>query len=172
MVDCNLLGKRLCSSGGRLPRPVQKQARALEFFTCENSIDLGLPFFGLWDLWQFWSRSFDCHVFGVDPPAIGFRCSYGWRAFAALLEQVRFMATEPHVITRCLRAFLHLPGLATIQDLVDAKGSSVGPANSQRVNSPLIGYVHDNANVHLMYARPSSLFHLVVHAIYYRTIVR
>lgn len=54
LVDCNLLGKRLCSSGGRLPRSVQKPARALEFFTCENSIDLGLPFFGLWDLWPFW----------------------------------------------------------------------------------------------------------------------
>lgn len=114
----------------------------------------------------------DCHVFGVDPPAIGFRCSYGWRAFASLLEQVRFMATEPHVIARCLRAFLHLSGLAAIQDLVDVKGSSVRPANNQRVNSPLVGYMHNNANVHFMHARSSSFFHLVVHAIYYRTIVR
>lgn len=39
---------------GPFTSTAQKPDRALEFFTCENSIDLGLPFFGLWDLWPFW----------------------------------------------------------------------------------------------------------------------
>lgn len=39
---------------GPFTSTAQKPARTLEFFICENSIDLGLPFFGLWDLWPFW----------------------------------------------------------------------------------------------------------------------
>lgn len=162
----------MCSSGGLLPRPLKSQLAHWNSLPARIQSTLACRFSVFGTFGHFGFRSFDCHILSVDPPAIGFRCSYGWRAFAALLEQVRFMATEPHVITRCLRAFLHLPGLTAIQDLIDAKGSSVGPANNQRVNSPLVGYMHNNANVHFMHARSSSLFHLVVHAIYYRTIVR
>ena len=109
---------------------------------------------------------------GIDPPAVGFGYSYGRRAFAVLEIQIRFVAAEPYVIARCFCPLLHLPRLPTKKDFVDVKRASIGPTNGQRVDSPLIGYVHDNANVHLMYARPSSLFHLVVHMFYYRTTVR
>ena len=38
MVDCNLLGKRLCRSEGRLPRLLQKPARESESFTSSLAI--------------------------------------------------------------------------------------------------------------------------------------
>lgn len=157
---------------GPFTSTAQKPARALEFFTCENSIDLGLPSFGLWDLWQFWSPLLRLSRLRRRPTSDRFQVLLWLASLRGAPGISPFhgdRTARDNALSSRLSAFARV-GRDTRPRRCERFVRR--PANNQRVNSPLVGYMHNNANVHFMHARSSSLFHLVVHAIYYRTIVR